>query len=917
MPRNPMLKTPQFSIRTMMVVTTLVAVCLVGWRERTRYLREHLFVSVVDQVTGSLLPRFQYQTSVITSETGEEGIWSQWQEHSGPNALTLKVPQYCRLEFRARALDVAGGYRQQEQSILVLPHLSHNATLRLTEGKGFQSFLIDSTTGEPICGARIVSANAQEDDTSPCFFESQPYFDAEFETFSDSNGRFVVRNLDTVFAIDAPKHQSKIVRFAGVSGDDLTLLRNNGIKLEPAIRIHGRVTCRETGKPISNCKVLYDKKLYRSKGKFQPFSANEWNKFNLVAQTDEMGGFEFFADSDTEDCQVWFSKDGWSKESVGLNSCDENISLEPWPFELVGTVVDESGEPVQEFEIKTYSNWIDVETHSFLCEKGSFRITDDKSIVSFEVHAKDKGIFSKQIQSNWAETPLSEHVIMPNGFDIAGSVLGKAVISNGARSEVRIELTRLTSKYDKYEVQYAGRASVADTTVDQNGSFRFSHIANGTYLLVTSYFGHVINTRPVVVNNSNVLVSPIELPPLGKIRGKVRKQDGSDAPFHRTYLTDQEGNPQKWFHTNHLGEFEIENVPCGRYGIGPQPKQRMFVGCGFGGRAWDVDGALLVEPALTTEFKYDRFPLFEIHGLRPEAILWSNVSVSKQFSAIDFAEFEFAKLADSSQENLSTAQMVSQTQARDHQAFVLSLIQDACEQEITLVYRANRNGNANKILFRPRQLKLTCSDVHVPIEKAKPEVEITTPSDDPFKEAPLGEDTSSKSSAPQSELYVGKTSIFLLLLQQNRVLSVIQSTGLQEIVPFHVHDDEPDAAIIHNTRFGWTRIHFKQPFDRATNVHELKLEKGAEILGRINLADLPLMPETVRLVDEQGVTLTCDVEDDSKFSFQKIWPGKWRAQLLGFDPYLGERILAQRELVIEGVDSLDLELGAPQASQNN
>ena len=47
----------------MLVATTFVAVCLVGWRERTRYLREHLFVNVVDQVTGGLLPRFQYHTS--------------------------------------------------------------------------------------------------------------------------------------------------------------------------------------------------------------------------------------------------------------------------------------------------------------------------------------------------------------------------------------------------------------------------------------------------------------------------------------------------------------------------------------------------------------------------------------------------------------------------------------------------------------------------------------------------------------------------------------------------------------------------------------------------------------------------------------------------------------------------------------
>ncbi len=917
MPKKPMLKTPQFGIRTMLVATTLVALCLVGWRERTRYLREHLYINVVDQTTGSLLPRFQYQTSVITSETDEEEIWSQWRDHSGQKELTLKVPEYCRLEFRARALDVAGGYSQQEQSILFLPHLSHKATLRLTEGKSFQSFLIDRTTGEPICGGRVVPTDGKERATFPGFFD-RPNFDTEFETFSDSTGKFVVRNLDTGFAISAKGYQSRVVRF-DYPNENLERLRNEGIQLELAVRIHGRIKCRETGQPITDCDVVYDNKLFRtnsnSDSNRNAYSIEERNDFNLTTKTDQEGCFELFSDSDIKNCRVWFSKKGWGRESIELSECDDDILLTPYPFELVGTVVDEAGEPVQEFEITTYANWTDVETYRFHCEKGSFRVTDDSSIFNFEVRAKNKGIFSKQIQSNWAEAQPSELVILPNGFEIAGSVLGMTNGTTARNRDVQVELKRLPSQSAPYDARFSSDAVVASTTIEPDGSFRFSHIANGFYSLVTTYFGHVVNVRPVVVDTSNILVGRIELPPLGKIRGKVRNDYGSDAPFHRTYITDKNGNPQKWFHTNHRGEFEIENVPCGRYGIGPKPEQQEFVGCCFCGRAWDIDGAFLVEPSQTTEFSYERFPLFELHGLSPEATLWANVSVSKHFSAIDFAEFKFVKSSDSSQENLSTVQVASQRQARDQEAFVLHLTQDACQQELTLVYRANRNGNANKILFRPRQLKLTCSDVDVPIEKAKPKVEITTPSDDPFDEDPFREDTSSKRSARQSELYVGKTSIFLL--KQNRAISVIQSTGLQEIVPFHVQDDEPDAAIIHNTRFGWSRIHLKQPLDNEPKVHELKLEKGAEVLGKINLAELPLMPEAVRLVDERGVRLTCDVKDHSQFGFQMVWPGKWRVQLLGYDPYLGERILAERELVIVGVDSRDLELGASQASQNH
>ena len=919
MPRNPMLKTPQFGIRTMLVETTLVALCLVGWRERTRYLREHLFVSVVDQTTGSLLPRFQYQTSIVTSETGEEKIWSQWRHHSRPNALTLEVPEYCRLEFRARALDVAGGYRQQEQSILVLPHLSHNTTLRLTEGKSFESFLIDSITGEPIRGARIVPTWMEEDSSkSPDFFQRQPYFDKEFETLSDSSGKFVVRNLSTAFAISAPKYQNKLVRFER-SDENLERLRNSGIHLEPAVPIQGRIKCSETGDPIPDCDVVYDNGLFRLNSNRDLNQDEYWSQdaywlqersdFHLTTKTDQEGYFELFSDSDFKNCRVWFSKKGWFKKSIELSDCDDDIVLDPYPFQLVGTVVDESGEPVKEFEIKTYSNWTDIETYRFHGEKGSFRVTDNNPIVKFEVHAKNKGLFSKELQLNWAEEQPNEVVILPNGFEISGNVLGKASVPNGGQSSLRIDLKRITSKKDTYEMQYAGHAKIASTTAESDGSFHFSHIANGTYTLETTYFGHVVNKRPVVVDKIDVVVSPIKLPQLGRVRGKVRNEDGSDAPFHRTYITDLEGNPQKWFHTNHLGEFDLENVPCGRYGIGPKPMKRELVGCCICHRAWDIDGAVLVEPAQTTEFSYERFPLFEFQGLSPAAILLANDSITKHFSALEFDTFKTVKVIDSSTVNTVTFQLESQRQTKDHETFALNLSQDACQQSLTIAYRANRHGSANKVLFRPRQLKLHSSDADVPIEKAKPEVEVSTPSDDPFG------DTSSKRSTLESELYVGKTSVFLL--KQNRALSVVQSIGLQEIIPFHVLDDEPDTAIIHNTRFGWSRIQLKQPIDTEPKVHELKLEKGAEVLGKIKLAELPLMPDSVRIVDEQGASLTCDVEDYSKFGFQRIWPGKWRVQLLGYDPYLGERILAERELMIEGIDCHDVELGKTEAPLTN
>lgn len=888
----------------MLLATTVVAVCLVIWRERTRYLREHLFVNVVDQMTGGLLPRFQYQTSVITSETGEEEIWSQWRDHSGQSSLTLKVPEFCKLEFRARALDVSGGYSQQEQSVLVLPHLSHNATLRMTEGKSFQSFLIDSTTGERICGARVVPIDLQDDEwyLHSGVQQEEPYFDSAFETFSDSSGKFVVRNLGTGFAIGAKKYQCKAVRFEGVSEVDLEQLRNHGIALEPAIKIQGQVKCRETGQPIKDCDVVYDNKLFRTKtflrGKDMLFSIQGRNEFHLVTKSDDMGRFELFAESDIENQRVWFSKKGWYKESIELSSCDDSITLEPWLFEFAGVVVDESGDPLKDFEIKTFADWTIVETDCFKCKDGSFRIRANSIISYFEVLANNKAICSKQIRSNWVENRTNERVIMSNGHEVVGKIIGL----NAGPSDVQIELKRFPSQGDSHFMPDSGDTLVANTIVEPNGSFRLNHVADGTYILVTSYFGHVVNARPIIVDKKNVIVAPIELPPLGKIRGRVNNEDGSDAPFHRTHITDHQGEPRKWFHTNHRGEFELENMPCGWYGIGPQPKQLRGFGCFFG---WQIDGALLVEPAQTTEFSYEPLPLFDLYGLSPLAANDVNLSAS---TLIAPNRLDSVQTLDTSNESMSTIRVTSQCHVRDQDAFVVHLTQGACKQELKLVYQANRSGSPNPVLFRPSQLQLSCLDSDVPLEKAKLEKESIEPDNIETSDDPFGPYTSSSASALQAELYAGRTTVFLL--KQNRVISEVHSVGLQEIIPYHVHDDDPDAAIIHNTRFGWSRIDFKPQHGSGPNVHELTLNKGTEIQGKVKLAGLPLMPKAVRMLDEQSVSLTCEVKQDGTFEFKQIWPGKWRLQMLGYDPYLGERILAEREILIEGIDSQDFEFNA-------
>ena len=205
-------------------------------------------------------------------------------------------------------------------------------------------------------------------------------------------------------------------------------------------------------------------------------------------------------------------------EPVGGDPREVSISsgrfLEPWLFELAGVVVDESRDPVQDFEIKTFSDWTVVETDCLTCEDGSFRIRTNSIICYYEVHANSKAIFTKQVDSNWADKQTNERVVMSNGHNVVGTVAGKAIGTNVGEGDVQIQLERFPSPDYTHFKQNSGDAMIASTIVEPDGSFRLSHVADESYKLVTTHFGHVVDARPVVVDKKNVIVAPIELPPL-------------------------------------------------------------------------------------------------------------------------------------------------------------------------------------------------------------------------------------------------------------------------------------------------------------------------------------------------------------------------------------------------------------------
>ncbi len=891
---------------------TLVAISLFAWRERMRYLNEHLFVSVIDQSTGDLLNHFQYQTYVITSESGQDEDWSDWKTHQGPSVLTIAVPAHCRFQLRARAVDLAGGYSHKELSTLVLPALSHTAILRMLEGNSLQSFLVDSSTLEPIRDARIIPTDCYDaaDWENMNFYRPSYFADTDFATVSDSQGRFVVRNLREEFTIDSPKYKRRIVKFEDASEEDLEDWRKNGIRLEPADPIYGQVTCQETGEAIPNCEVIFENsqfKVMTSEKLGEPRLFTERGEFDRVTRTDESGCFELFADSHSDDCKVWFSKKGWVDESVGLSDRNIDIRLAPSPYLLEGYVIDESGMPVREFAVTC--NGDTVETHLFKNDSGWFRIRLSRSINQYAVRSHGKGIFAKnsfkfsnageQTQTDWTH----EKVTLTGGFSVAGMVnqLG------AEPSNVCVALCRSSNAFWAFELKDDNPLVYSQTRISKNGSFHFDHVSDGTYAMVTSYFGHVVNTRPIVVASKDLDVGPIDLPPLGSIRGRARNEDGSDAPFHRMYISDPQGIHFKWFYADHRGEFKLENVPSGWHGMGPKPKNLDLQICGLS--AWSVDDTVFMQTGQTLKVSMEDVPIFSICGVPRLATSRTDLTVTKRSNPSKNTYLETQEVGD---EHNYTIQVTSRNEVRDGEEFSLQMSHGKCEQEWTLVYHADQKRRPNNIFLLSRQLRLSCSDGAIPFEilEAEPQVNERN-SDDPFGD-PFAEVEESQPSALQSELYVGLTTIHLL--KQNHVVSKVSMTGLRESVPYKSDEREPDAAVIHNTKFGFARIDKLHRFDGDSPSMDVRFEEGAEIRGKMKLNGLPLLPSCIRVVDERGVTFVTSIRDDCTFEFKHLWPGKWSVQMIGHDPFLGEQVLAERQVVVEGAESQSVNLHASHES---
>ncbi len=242
----------RFRIRSLLLLTLAIALAAYLYVAFQRYKMEHVFVSVVEQSSGTPITSFRYRTTIRT-ERGQTSI--EWKKHQSKKAeLTIAVPIHCMVWLELETSDSGAPYVLRNSRFLVSPDQSHEWKLRaarnsaaLNRNEPLTSFrLVDIETKQPIANAQIYSSSGG--------FDERPIV-------TKPDGSF--RNKGS-FLIYHPDYE----RAGTIKGDTL--------ELERCKRLQG-IVVDPNGNPIPNC-VVERKKV----------DAYDIAKFN---KTDGMGQF--------------------------------------------------------------------------------------------------------------------------------------------------------------------------------------------------------------------------------------------------------------------------------------------------------------------------------------------------------------------------------------------------------------------------------------------------------------------------------------------------------------------------------------------------------------------------------------------------------------------------------------------------
>lgn len=873
----------RFGIRTILLLAAIVAFCMHILLERQRYFREHVFVTVLDSVTGVQISEFQYRTWVITKDSPPRVEWSHWGNHRGSSPFPIQVPAYCRFHIEVLAIGVPNSPNVESGTMLVLPESSHNMTLRIFNSYRATGVIVDSRTNEPMEGVVVAPLSR---------FDSQPY---EQESRTDAKGRFDVfmdMPNEGLFAFH-PKYQ---YRFWPSSS-------SKPIGLKPGITIHGRVVDIDSGEPVPECEVdvMYRTGIPLAQSELpMGVSADDDGTSAVLsskslprtAVTDSDGRFELVTEPLALDTALQVHKEGWKGSIVFATKIkDKPIELRRGKFELAGQLVNEEGTPISEFSVSTTRagdgmSGESTSEHWIQHSDGHFCIFSTKPFLNYTIRASGYSPIHGGIGRSTIplDSPVNEPFRLSRGSSLSG-IIEKAKLHTRDTAVFLVDLRycdsfdelhspRLGPQYSENGVVYADDQANRiqyESRVGSDGRYTFANLAPGRYALLVLYGDQTVNVRPIEVGSDDIEVPKIALPALGNLKGivKERTMDSSQTPNVETtvnafavYMLHRPGDPFGLpFRTNHRGEFLVENVPIGKVTIGTSNYGRVEdneVVCVPHVIREGVTSLATSDLGILCVLLIDENDTGWFGRLGP---LRANLHGPVESQV--FVEMAGERSRDGFQRLLvfGRTDLPSGTYSADFEDGPV---------EFNVDFEFQRNQTPSNILLSHHWLSCKAT-----------------------------RDRSGSMGGVKAILMRNKRSVsstYLAFESRDQAECLVQSSGPFDVL---VHDSSNGYALLKNVSLSGQTI----------DLGDIVWKPGAKLAVSVNLSGLDVFPEKVTIRHEEtGISFTETLAWDSSAEFGSIPPGKWFIEVTSTDPLLGKRTLISREIVVVQPEDVHLEL---------
>ncbi len=888
----------RFGLRALMSLMVVSALAMFGWLQHCKYYRTHVFIQVVDQVSGKGLSRFEYRFRIITSESEPDNWYSNnlsdvsdWTNYHGDGPLVLAIPEYCRLALNVRSLDLDGGYEATHNEELFLPELSHTWMVRMRQGMEVEGIVFDAEKKTPIQNATISSGDFQD----------------VFAVRTDSEGRFHLRNVRSGEDILAVHGEYQI----GVVSTNLFKGREtSSIALTRARRIEGRVCCSASGEPIDGCSISQQWIPKRNGigycgcfGSFPIFRERQ-------VTTDQMGQFVFYFDH-TADSTLVVGKQGWSDKRIELKKGTPNLDpilLDLAPCLLRGSVVNGRGDPETEFdlqvEVNDYRFYRGKEMLHVADANGRFEFRSQMALDAFSIRSNSNGVFyyrgSPSNEEGIQEDLLDLQIKLADGFCLKGYVVGDP--KTKTLTEMRL-LRGYTDPDADLLLPIPDEQSVWRARVSERGGFRIEPLTVGEYTLVTLCNGYLVNKRPVTIRDQDVSVENIVLPPLLNVAGTVELPDGAPSRINSFEL--ECDRYSRLFRSDFRGAFTLTNIPAGNYTIRTIESEYI-----------DVDAQPVAEVTFSKNSDYRlsfrEIPLIQIEsGTFPhfeKLRIDYTQGVYPTHRTLKQAEEDPRLLLGAEVSGNIDARLTFDTRGSDHQVYVPVDVD-------------SRNG-PTQIYLRPRELIINYADDSVGMQKVIDSQRRTNFlkiiqkfERDPFVD---GEDlvvaTAKAGLSKLSNQWSNgdhRTKIFFI--RDGELIAKVTTDESLETLGVVLPDRNPDTCIIQNPRLGWAKIVAPVISSDQITLSDVRFSSGVNVNIRFSLDGLSVFPTELRLSHSEGAVISIDIKSyqtKQSFDFPHTYPGRWAAEIVGTDPFLGELVLARSEFLVGNSDSVAIKLGS-------